>query len=150
MPGEDLASSGPRRSARWKARRLQCTEEVCRLCSWSCQLWSVAAESSERSDVASILKRCCVEHTPSRVLYFIHSKLLSPLLWTGVPTPSAPADRQYPLPIFRCPGNASMLRRVFPDKLMIFATFQLAGYHPANTLGERRALSAAEVFSVAP
>ena len=32
---------------------------------------------------------------------------LVPLLWTGVPTPSAPADRQDPLPIFRCPGNAS-------------------------------------------
>ena len=43
---------------------------------------------------------------------------LVPLLWTGVPTPSAPADRQDPLPIFRCPGNASMLRRVFPDHLI--------------------------------
>ena len=40
---------------------------------------------------------------------------LVPLLWTGVPTPSAPADRQDPLPIFRCPGNASKLRPVFPD-----------------------------------
>ena len=36
----------------------------------------------------------------------------------GVPTPSAPADRQDPLPIFRCPGNASMLRRVFLDHLI--------------------------------
>ena len=44
---------------------------------------------------------------------------LVPLLWTGVPTtPSAPADRQDPLPIFRCPGNPSMLRRVFPDHLI--------------------------------
>ena len=43
---------------------------------------------------------------------------LVPLLWTGVPTPSAPADRQDPLPIFRCPGNASTLRRVFPDHLI--------------------------------
>ena len=41
--------------------------------------------------------------------------------WTGVPTPSAPADRQDPLPIFRCPGNASMLRRVFPDHLITCA-----------------------------
>ena len=32
---------------------------------------------------------------------------LVPLLWTGVPTPSAPADRQDPLPMFRCPGNAA-------------------------------------------
>ena len=30
---------------------------------------------------------------------------LVPLLWTGVPTPSAPADRQDPLPIFRCPAT---------------------------------------------
>ena len=33
----------------------------------------------------------------------------------GVPTPSTPVDRQDPLPIFRCPGNAFMLRWVFPD-----------------------------------
>ena len=38
-----------------------------------------------------------------------------PLLWTGVPTPSTPVDRQVPLPIFRCPGNASCCARVFPD-----------------------------------
>ena len=34
---------------------------------------------------------------------------LVPLLWTGVPTPSTPVDRQDPLPILRCPGNASTL-----------------------------------------
>ena len=45
---------------------------------------------------------------------------LVPLLWTGVPTPSAPADRQDPLPIFRCPGNAFVLRWVFPDHLITF------------------------------
>ena len=38
-----------------------------------------------------------------------------PLLWTGVPTPSTPVDRQDPLPILRCPGNASCCARVFPD-----------------------------------
>ena len=39
---------------------------------------------------------------------------LVPLLWTGVPTPSTPVDRQAPLPIFRCPGNAFMLRSGLP------------------------------------
>ena len=42
-----------------------------------------------------------------------------PLLWTGVPTPSTPVDRQVPLPIFRCPGNALCCARVFPDHLII-------------------------------
>ena len=35
-----------------------------------------------------------------------------------VPTPSAPADRQDPLPMFRRPGNAAMPRWVFPDHLI--------------------------------
>ncbi len=39
---------------------------------------------------------------------------LVPLLWTGVPTPSTPVDRQAPLPIFRCPGNAFVLRSGLP------------------------------------
>ena len=39
---------------------------------------------------------------------------LVPLLWTGVPTPSTPVDRQVPLPIFRCPGNAFTLRSGLP------------------------------------
>ena len=57
--------------------------------------------------------------TPLNSRYALnYSCNLVPLLWTGVPTPSAPADRQDPLPIFRCPGNASMLRRVFPDHLI--------------------------------
>ena len=56
---------------------------------------------------------------------------LVPLLWTGVPTPSAPADRQDPLPIFRCPGNASMLRRVFRDHL-ITGLFRSRWISPRN------------------
>ena len=78
---------------------------------------------------------------------------LVPLLWTGVPTPSAPADRQDPLPIFRCPGNASMLRRVFPDHLMRFPrwtaqaaarplTFVSRSRFPTN--GQRRFARCAE------
>ena len=43
---------------------------------------------------------------------------LVPLLWTGVPTPSTPVDRQDPLPILRCPGKASCCVRVFPDHLI--------------------------------
>ena len=60
---------------------------------------------------------------------------LVPLLWTGVPTPSAPADRQDPLPIFRCPGNAFMLRRVLPDHLIINATLLVAVIHIPCVLG---------------
>ena len=33
--------------------------------------------------------------------------LFTRLLWTGVPTPSTPVDRQDPLPIFRCPDGAT-------------------------------------------
>ena len=64
----------------------------------------------------------------SCVLLHLHDKdsllrvrtyLLTYLLTYFLLTPSAPADRQDPLPIFRCPGNAFMLRRVFPDHLIM-------------------------------
>ena len=65
---------------------------------------------------------------------------LVPLLWTGVPTPSAPADRQDPLPIFRCPGNAFMLRWVFPDHLIYSLAADLSGACPlAKLLQDSRA-----------
>ena len=50
---------------------------------------------------------------------------LVPLLWTGVPTPSTPVDRQDPLPIFRCPGNASCCARVLSDHLPDHLTYLL-------------------------
>ena len=43
---------------------------------------------------------------------------LVPLLWTGVPTTSTPVDRQDPLPILRCPGNALCCAWVLPDHLI--------------------------------
>ena len=57
---------------------------------------------------------------------------LVPLLWTGVPTTSTPVDRQDPLPILRCPGNAFMLRRVFPDHLIKPMRHQISAISPPH------------------
>ena len=121
------AAQRPRRLARpppWPP----CRDCVCVTCS-HLTLKSFALSYSCRCSVSVIL---C--HTWERVHRHgraegslgpppvVASVNLVPLLWTGVPTPSTPVDRQDPLPIFRCPGNASCCARVFPDHLITYLT----------------------------
>ena len=61
---------------------------------------------------------CCICTIKTHYYGSVLTYLLTYLLTYYLLTPSAPADRQDPLPILRCPGNASMLRRVFPDHLI--------------------------------
>ena len=56
---------------------------------------------------------------------------LVPLLWTGVPTPSTPVDRQDPLPIFRCPDGAPAPSGFSPDHLITWTSFSPHSRHSA-------------------
>ena len=61
--------------------------------------WNVASKSSFYLVGAPVIP--LLTYLLNFLLLSVASVNLVPPLWTGVPTPSAPADRQDPLPIFR-------------------------------------------------